>query len=97
MMKTLGQDVLSRIGKLPLFQELDAEQLTSIAANAREVQISKGEMLFQKGDEAKGFYLVLKGQIKLAKKAASEEQLFDVALGAGAEDIAYICAEHPVP
>lgn len=29
-----------------------------------------------------------KGQIKLAKKAASEEQLFDVALGAGAEDIA---------
>jgi transcriptional/translational regulatory protein YebC/TACO1 len=29
-----------------------------------------------------------KGQIRLAKKAASEEQLFDVALGAGAEDIA---------
>lgn len=28
-----------------------------------------------------------KGHIRLAKKAASEEQLFDVALGAGAEDI----------
>lgn len=28
-----------------------------------------------------------KGQVRLAKKAASEEQLFDVALGAGAEDI----------
>lgn len=28
-----------------------------------------------------------KGQIRLSKKAASEEQLFDVALGAGAEDI----------
>ena len=29
-----------------------------------------------------------KGQIRLEKKAASEEQLFDVALGAGADDIA---------
>jgi CRP-like cAMP-binding protein len=66
MMKSLAQDMLGRIGKLPLFQELDADQLRSIAANTREIQIGKGEMLFQKGDEAKGFYLVLKGQIKLA-------------------------------
>ena len=29
-----------------------------------------------------------KGHIRLAKKAATEEQLFDVALGAGAEDLA---------
>jgi transcriptional/translational regulatory protein YebC/TACO1 len=29
-----------------------------------------------------------KGQVRLEKKAATEEQLFDLALGAGAEDIA---------
>lgn len=66
MMKTLSPDVLGRIAKLALFQELDVAQMSTIAANVRELHIAKGEMLFQKGDEAKGFYLVLKGQIKLA-------------------------------
>jgi CRP-like cAMP-binding protein len=83
MMKTLGQDVLSRISKLPLFQELDADQLTSIAANAREIQISKGEMLFQKGDEAKGFYLVLMGQIKLAFPSIQGNEKVVAVVGSG--------------
>lgn len=64
-MKTLLHDNLERIKTLPLFCELDGAQLQAIAAGAEEIQIARGEMLFQKGDPAKGFYFVLKGQIKL--------------------------------
>lgn len=66
MIKTQNHDILDRIAKQPLFLELDGEQLQRIAAQSREIHVAKGEMLFQKGDAAKGFYLVVKGQVKLA-------------------------------
>ncbi len=66
MIKSPTPEILSRIARLPLFAELEQEQLGMIAGGAREIRISKGEMLFQKGDDARGFYLVIKGQIKLA-------------------------------
>lgn len=54
------------IGRLPLFQELMPDQVADIVAGSREQQLDKGELLFQKGDAAQGFYVVIKGQIKLA-------------------------------
>lgn len=51
---------------LPLFQELLPEQLQAIAAASRQRRLSRGEMLFQKGDPAHGFYVIASGQIKLA-------------------------------
>lgn len=65
-MKSLSPEMLCGIEKLPLFHELDSDQLHSIALNAREMMVDKGEMLFQRGDESKGFFLLLRGQIKLA-------------------------------
>jgi len=51
---------------LALFQELTDEQLRRIAAATQHVSLSRGAMLFQKGDRATGFYVVVSGQIKLA-------------------------------
>lgn len=65
-MKDLTGPVDKFIATLPLFCELDAHHIATIAETTLRYQLSKGEMLFQKGDEAKGFYCVLKGQIKLA-------------------------------
>jgi len=54
------------LARLPLFQNLAPEQIAVLETACRERRLSKGEMLFQKGDLAKGFFVVVFGQIKLA-------------------------------
>jgi YebC/PmpR family DNA-binding regulatory protein len=55
------------------------------AAEIRKIFEKAGGQMGGAGSAAWGFER--RGQIRLDKKAATEEQLFDVALGAGAEDI----------
>ena len=59
-------DIASIIARLPLFLELAPAQVEQIAAESREKRLTKGEMLFQKGDAARGFFVVIWGQLKLA-------------------------------
>lgn len=59
-------DIASIIARLPLFLEVSPAQIQQIAAESRERRLAKGEMLFQKGDAARGFFVVVWGQIKLA-------------------------------
>ena len=59
-------DIPLILARLPLFLELSPEQIARIAAQSREKRLQKGEMLFQKGDAPRGFYVVILGQIKLA-------------------------------
>jgi CRP-like cAMP-binding protein len=59
-------DIPQILFRLPLFQALAPEQIAALDAACRERRLSKGEMLFQKGDPAKGFFIVVFGQIKLA-------------------------------
>lgn len=54
------------LSRLPLFQELAPQQIAALETACRERRLAKGEMLFQKGDPAKGFFVVVFGQIKLA-------------------------------
>lgn len=72
-------DLNDLLTKLPLFQELTLPQMQTLAASVREKNLNKGEMLFQKGDPAKGFYLVVSGQIKLAfSSAQGNEKVVDI-------------------
>lgn len=64
-------DLLKR---LPLFSALTPTQIEPLAAASRERRLAKGEMLFQKGDPAKGFYIVVSGQIKLALPSAQGDE-----------------------
>jgi CRP-like cAMP-binding protein len=59
-------DIPQILSRLPLFQKLAPEQLAALESACRERRLAKGEMLFQKGDAAKGFFVVVFGQIKLA-------------------------------
>lgn len=82
-MKALSPEILCGIEKLPLFHELDSGQLHLIATNAREVTVNKGEMLFQRGDESRGFFLLLSGQIKLAFPSTQGNEKVVAIIGAG--------------
>ncbi len=59
-------DIGRVLANLPLFQQLRESELTNLAAGTREVGLTKGQILFQKGTLLDGFYVVVHGQIKLA-------------------------------
>jgi CRP-like cAMP-binding protein len=59
-------DIPALLGRMPLFSVLTPGQLAPITAATREKRLAKGEMLFQKGDLPKGFFIVVFGQMKLA-------------------------------
>lgn len=72
-------DVPMLLSRLPLFQELAADQIAAIASDARLVQLPKAEVLFHKGDESHGFFVVVSGQIKLAVTSSQgHEKIIDV-------------------
>lgn len=51
----------------PLLRPLTDAQLARVAARAVTLRLAEREPLFEQGDSADRFYLVLKGQIKLAR------------------------------
>lgn len=59
-------DIPGLLSRMPLFSALSSDDLQQVAEATREKRIQKGEMLFQRGDQPKGFYYVIFGQIKLA-------------------------------
>lgn len=65
-MSIVQVDIPAALGRLPLFQELSAEQLAPIVVATAERRLARGEMLFNKGDAPTGFYYIVRGQMKLA-------------------------------
>src|SRR4030043_1319190 len=63
----------------PLFAGLREEDLKRIRGIALLKQVGKKEVLFSDGEEAKGFYVVLSGQVKLYKiSPEGKEQILHV-------------------
>lgn len=49
-----------------LFREISPEEIARITTGTREIHAPRGTILFQKGDQVLGFYLLIYGQVKLA-------------------------------
>jgi CRP-like cAMP-binding protein len=75
-------DIPTLLSQLPLFSALAPGQMQRIAAGVRERRLAKGEMLFQKGDPARGFFVVVSGQIKLALPSAQGNEKVVEIIGA---------------
>ncbi|MGB2833496.1 MAG: Crp/Fnr family transcriptional regulator [Methylotenera sp.] len=48
-----------------MFSELQSSQIEFLANGTRIIEVARGGTLFNRGDRAHGFYLLLEGQIKL--------------------------------
>jgi CRP-like cAMP-binding protein len=59
-------DIPGLLSRLALFTELTPDDLAHLAAATRERRLDRGELVFQRGDHLKGFYVVVWGQVKLA-------------------------------
>jgi CRP-like cAMP-binding protein len=77
--RAVKADIPQILSRLPLFQELAPQQVERIAEHSRERRLVRGEMLFQKGDTASGFFVLILGQIKLAfPSATGNEKVVEV-------------------
>jgi len=72
----MSTDLLRRC---PLFAGLKDEELRGIRAIANLKHVGKREILFSDGEEAKGFYVILSGKIKLYKiSPEGKEQILHI-------------------
>jgi CRP-like cAMP-binding protein len=53
------------IANLPMFREMNGEELDRIAAATLPLHVQKGESIFHCGDPCTGFHVVVYGQVKL--------------------------------
>lgn len=50
---------------IPLFKQLDENEINRIAIGATEIDAPRGSTLFRRGDSCMGFYIVIFGQVKI--------------------------------
>ena len=58
------------VHKCALFLQFPAEKVDHILSRSRLIDLEEGEFLVQQGDPATEFYLVLKGELKLATSSS---------------------------
>jgi len=67
------------LANVPLFRELDSDDLDRIASNTQEVRAARSEVLFRRGDPALGFHIIVFGQVKLAfSSPRGDEKVVDL-------------------
>jgi CRP-like cAMP-binding protein len=70
--------------RLPLFQELDGEAVARLAADALEMTLPQGSVLFRQGEAAAGLYLIICGQVKLSLQTSGGDDKVIELLGPAA-------------
>lgn len=67
------------LGQAALFNGLACTDIARFARGVRELKVSRGDILFHRGDPCTGFHLILSGQIKLAFSSADgNEKVVDI-------------------
>jgi CRP/FNR family transcriptional regulator, dissimilatory nitrate respiration regulator len=70
---------VSFIGNVPLFKSLPNVQLDRLAHIATTKTLKKGEVVFSEGQEADGFYVVVRGRVKICKLSSEgKEQVLHI-------------------
>jgi CRP-like cAMP-binding protein len=95
----VGIKIATFLASVPLFKELAADELDRIATRTRQVHAPRGEILFHRGEEAKGLHVVVFGQVKLGfVSARGDEKVVDI-IGAGqsfGEAVMFMESKHVV-
>lgn len=76
-------EVRAFLAHLPLFEGLQAEALTRLAAGTTRRALRRGEALFRHGEPSTGFYAVVHGRVKLAAPAARGRERLSAIIDAG--------------
>ncbi len=70
---------LEIVGRAPLFAGLSSEARDSLLRGSAPRRYAKGQMLFEQGDDASAFFIVLEGWVKVFRTSVSgDEAVFGV-------------------
>ena len=65
----------SLVQSLPLFRAIDAAELDEMIAHATALRIPKGTAVFEQGEAATAFYVLLNGRLKVVKTTPDSQQV----------------------
>lgn len=57
--------ISSWLSEFYMFSELQSDQITQLTNGTKILELSRGVTLFNRGDRAHGFYILIEGQVKL--------------------------------
>ncbi len=94
------------LAKIPLFAQLDTNELTQLVRHSRALQLEKGEELFHKGDPGRELFVILAGRLKAVTTSENASDVLfslmdvgevcgELALLSGAERSATVAAVEP--
>jgi CRP/FNR family transcriptional regulator len=73
------KNVVGIVSTIPLFEGLPEDQLEDLARIALDKRFGKGDPIFFEGDEAHGFYVVVRGHVKVFKLSMDgKEQILHI-------------------
>ncbi len=74
-----NKDSLSLIANIPLFRKLPENALEMLDGILSEKEFSRGENIFTEGSESTGFYIIIKGRVKVFKLSVEgKEQILHI-------------------
>lgn len=75
--------VLEQLRNLPVYRALTDEDLALLGTVARTRLYSKGERVFEAGDPAEHFHVILRGRVKIQRTTPAGKELILTLLGPG--------------
>ena len=73
------KNILNTISQAPIFNGLKEDHLKQLRQIAIDKFYSRGEIVFLEKDECNGFYLIIKGKVKIYKTSfGGKEQIFHI-------------------
>lgn len=64
-MSTDKDKIKNLLARVPLFDQLDDQELENVASGTTELHVRRGEAIFHRGEPCNGFHIMVYGQVKL--------------------------------
>ena len=72
-------NTIEYIKTIPLFEDLPKEHQHDLATIVVDQVLKRGQIIFSEGDEGTGFYVIIKGQVKIFKLSLDgKEQILHI-------------------
>lgn len=66
--------IVDHLGRVPLFQGVPPAQIDELAMVLTDQTFGRGETIFAEGDEGRGFYILVSGQVKIYKLSLNGQE-----------------------
>lgn len=76
-------DLATALAAVPLFADLPADDLETLAAALKRKRFAIGQTVFKEGDEGNSFYVIQSGLVKVQRGAATGKEVILAMLGPG--------------